>query len=167
MKTDYKKYIIAAFMGVVCSLSILTGSAFAAPQGTEGDELQVLEPQQLEVQLGPEWVGKEFSLKTDVGMYPETIVVGSDGVLRTELGGSKTYTLSCMVIDAGTVDETPNEPEGSSRPEEHPEESRKTISGIPAILIIGIIAAIAILAYLGHSEKKNDNKSVEDDDEEI
>lgn len=167
MKTNNKKYIIAALLSLVCSLSVLVSSVFAAPQGTEGDELQVLEPQQLEVQLGPDWVGKKFSLRTDVGIYPDTIVVGPDGVLRTELGGSKTYTLSCMDVDTGVAEESPDKPESSAKPEENGKISDKSIPKMASILIIGIMAAIAILAYLGRSGKKKDNKSVADDDEEI
>lgn len=74
-------------------------SASAENQGTDGTEIQVMEAEQLEVQLGKEWAGKEFQLKTDAGLYPGTITVGEDGVLRTELGGSKRYILTCMLTE--------------------------------------------------------------------
>lgn len=73
-----------------------TANTSAASQGTDGTEIQVMEPEQLEIQLGEEWAGREFQLKTDVGLYPGTITVGEDGVLRTELGGSKSYILTCL-----------------------------------------------------------------------
>lgn len=73
-------------------------------QGTDGTEIQVMEAEQLEVQLGTEWAGKEFQLKTDAGLYPGTITVGEDGVLRTELGGSTRYILTCMFT--GNPDDT-------------------------------------------------------------
>lgn len=72
-------------------------SVSAENQGTDGTEIQVMEAEQLEVQLGKEWAGKEFQLKTDAGLYPGTITVGEDGVLRTELGGSTRYILTCML----------------------------------------------------------------------
>lgn len=74
-------------------------SVSAENQGTDGTEIQVMEAEQLEVQLGKEWAGREFQLKTDAGLYPGTITVGEDGVLRTELGGSTRYILTCMLTE--------------------------------------------------------------------
>lgn len=79
-------------------------SVSAENQGTDGTEIQVMEAEQLEVQLGKEWAGREFQLKTDAGLYPGTITVGEDGVLRTELGGSTRYILTC--IPTGNPDAT-------------------------------------------------------------
>ena len=70
--------------------------ASAASQGTDGTELEVIQPQNLEIQLGEAWAGVEFELKTDAGMYPGVIIVGEDGVLRLEIGGSENYILSCL-----------------------------------------------------------------------
>lgn len=67
-----------------------------AAEGTDGTEMQVLEAEQLEIQLGADWAGVEFELKTDAGMYPGTIAVGEDGVLRLEIGGSSSYILTCL-----------------------------------------------------------------------
>lgn len=78
------------------SLLMLAPAPVYAAEGTEGTEMQVLEAEQLEVQLGVEWAGVEFQLKTDVGLYPDTIAVGEDGVLRLEIGGSSEYILSCL-----------------------------------------------------------------------
>lgn len=72
-------------------------TASAENQGTDGTEIQVMEPEQLEIQLGKEWAGRGFQLKTDAGLYPGIITVGEDGVLRTELGGSTHYILTCML----------------------------------------------------------------------
>ena len=80
-------------------------SVLAENQGTNGTEIQVMEAEHLEVQLGKEWAGREFQLKTDAGLYPGTITVGEDGVLRTELGGSTRYILTCMLT------ENPDDPE--------------------------------------------------------
>ncbi len=90
------------------ALTAMFGSGIlvsAENQGTDGTEIQVMEAEQLEIQLGKEWAGKEFQLKTDAGLYPGTITVGEDGVLRTELGGSTRYILTCMLT------ENPDDPE--------------------------------------------------------
>lgn len=63
---------------------------------TDGSELQIATPEQLEVQLGAAWAGVEFQLRTDSGVYPGTIPVGDDGVLRLEIGGSSIYQLTCI-----------------------------------------------------------------------
>ena len=97
---------LAAF-ALVSALAATFGtgiSVSAENQGTDGTEIQVMEAEQLEVQLGKEWAGREFQLKTDAGLYPGTITVGEDGVLRTELGGSTRYILTCMLT--GNPDDT-------------------------------------------------------------
>lgn len=97
---------LAAF-ALAGALAAMFGTAIlvsAENQGTDGTEIQVMEAEQLEVQLGKEWAGTEFQLKTDAGLYPGTITVGEDGVLRTELGGSTRYILTCMLT--GNPDDT-------------------------------------------------------------
>ena len=76
---------------------------------TDGSELQIATPEQLEVQLGAAWAGVEFQLKTDSGTYPGTIPVGDDGVLRLEIGGSSSYQLTCIgsAVPAPTPEPTP------------------------------------------------------------
>lgn len=83
-------------MSVIIMLLLLLPQTAYAADGTDGTEMQVLQPQQLEIQLGSNWAGVEFQLKTDAGLYPGTISVGEDGVLRLEIGGSSTYTLTCL-----------------------------------------------------------------------
>ena len=76
---------------------------------TDGSELQIATPEQLEVQLGAAWAGVEFQLRTDSGVYPGTIPVGDDGVLRLEIGGSSSYQLTCIgsAVPAPTPEPTP------------------------------------------------------------
>lgn len=81
---------------LLCCILMCMGTAFATSDDTDGTEIQVAQPSVLEVQLGPQWAGVEFQLKTDNGLYPGTIAVGQDGVLRTELGCSGSYILSCL-----------------------------------------------------------------------
>ena len=90
MKTKIFSIVFAVIM-----LFTSTTMAFAS-QGTNGDELHVIEAQQLEIQLGTEWAGVEFMLRTDAGIYPDAILVDENGVLSLEIGGSKTYILSCL-----------------------------------------------------------------------
>ena len=66
-------------MSVIIMLLLLLPQTAYAAEGTDGTEMQVLQPQQLEIQLGSNWAGVEFQLKTDAGLYPGTIPVGEDG----------------------------------------------------------------------------------------
>lgn len=79
-----------------CCLLMCTRITYAAGDDTDGTELQVAQPVVLQIQLGQQWAGTEFQLKTNAGLYPGTITVGQDGILRTELGSSGTYILSCV-----------------------------------------------------------------------
>lgn len=100
LKAVKKKLAALALAGMLAATLLgKAGSASAENQGTEGTEMQVMEAEQLEIQLGKEWAGREFQLKTDAGLYPGTIMVGEDGVLRTELGGSTRYILTCMLTE--------------------------------------------------------------------
>lgn len=87
------KKLMAVLCAAVCAFSLMATPVYA---DTDGTEIQVAESSQLEIQLGTAWSGAEFQLRTDVGMYPDTIIVGEDGVLRLEIGGSSTYTLTCL-----------------------------------------------------------------------
>lgn len=87
---------IGLMLAMLFGILMCTGVAYATGDDTDGTELQVAQPVILEVQLGPQWAGVEFQLKTDAGLYPGTIAVGQDGILRTELGSSGSYVLSCQ-----------------------------------------------------------------------
>ena len=76
-------------LSMLCLLCFPVQVMAETKQGTTGDELQLMEAQKLEIQLGTDWAGVEFQLKTDAGLYPGTVKVGQDGVLRMEIGGSK------------------------------------------------------------------------------
>lgn len=95
---------------IITSILLFTLSVPAlARDYTDGSELQIATPEQLEVQLGAAWAGVEFQLKTDSGTYPDTIPVGDDGVLRLEIGGSSSYQLTCIgsAVSAPTPEPTP------------------------------------------------------------
>ena len=61
-----------------------------------GELMYTQQPDQLVLQLGTRWAGVEFELRTDAGVFPAPIIVDETGVLTMDLGGSTTYTLSCI-----------------------------------------------------------------------
>ena len=69
----------------------------AAYADTDANTPQITQqPDQLVLQLGARWAGVEFELRTDAGVFPVPVVVDESGILRMDLGGSTTYTLSCI-----------------------------------------------------------------------
>ena len=55
---------IGVMLALLCCILMCTGVVYAAGDDTDGTELQVAQPVILEVQLGPQWAGVEFQLKT-------------------------------------------------------------------------------------------------------
>ena len=168
--------------------------ASATSQGTDGTELEVIQPQNLEIQLGESWAGVEFELKTDAGMYPGVIIVGEDGVLRLEIGGSENYILSCLnstveipipgetaPVDESTenvadpteeavpseeADPTEDTTPDQTEPEEVPD---GTVAGIPIAHIAlfggGLVVAVGALVGIQFYQKKREiNRPVDDDE---
>lgn len=157
--------------------------ASAVSQGTDGTELQVMKPQNLQIHLGEEWAGIGFELTTDAGKYPGVIPVGEDGVLRLEIGGSENYILSCLNSSSNipsTGDElqleegseAPTEAEDGTAPvESTPEDSKE---GNPVEIPVkhmvmfggGLVLALVALAgiHFGQSKRAAANRDDEDDD---
>lgn len=170
-------------MSVIIMLLLLLPQTAYAAEGTDGTEMQVLQPQQLEIQLGSNWAGVEFQLKTDAGLYPGTIPVGADGVLRLEIGGSSTYTLTCLNSsapvpdvaqapapgEADSKDITSSAPEteseggaeqlSSSTEKSTDEDATNTIAGIPVLHIAlfggGLLIAVAALIGMRISSRRH------------
>ena len=195
MKTKIVKAVLLV-LSLVCILCCRVQPTYAMQQGTDGDELQVAEPEQLVIQLGESWAGVEFELKTDAGMYPGTIAVGEDGVLRLEIGGSENYTLSCLnsTVPAPTPQDShlqeANPQENESIPQTDPENSpskqpsepdptdsaevptnpnQTTDAGIPTthLVIFGVGLIVAIGALIGlRFLPKKNTASSEYDDED-
>lgn len=185
---------VALVLAMVC-IFCFPVPASATAQGTDGTELEVIQPQNLEIQLGESWAGVEFELKTDAGMYPGVITVGEDGVLRLEIGGSENYILSCVNSSAEIPE--PGEPETAATEEAlatdptegeqsvdategeetqptetvPAEEEEGTVAGIPVMHIAlfggGLIVAIGALVGINFYQKRSgkSNKTEEDDDE--
>lgn len=179
MKAKMIKSILL-IVSLVCILCWPVSVSAETKQGTDGDELQLMEAEKLEIQLGPEWAGVEFQLKTDVGMYPGNIIVGEDGVLRLEIGGSKTYTLSCLnssvEIPEPTQAPATTEPEADPAEEESvPEESKtetdeNTVAGIPVLHIAlfggGLLLAVGSLIVMHVVKRRRESEPAYDDEDE-
>lgn len=86
--------ICLSLLAVVMLMATLCPASQADTDGTEPQITQ--QPDQLVLQLGTRWAGVEFELRTDAGVFPAPIVVDENGVLTMDLGGSTTYTLSCI-----------------------------------------------------------------------
>lgn len=165
MKTKIFSMVFVILM-LCCSMT----TSFAA-QGTDGDELHVVEAQQLEIQLGTEWAGVGFMLRTDVGVYPDIILVDETGVISLEIGGSTTYTLSCLqsskpipeftLLQAPVTSET--EPDKDDLEEIKEREPAVPISHI-IMFATGIVVAVGILVAIYISNKNR--QTVQDDEEE-
>lgn len=145
-------------------------------QGTTGDELQLMEAEKLEIQLGTEWAGVEFQLKTDAGLYPGTVKVGQDGVLRMEIGGSKSYILTCMnsAVEVPEVTQAPatteTESEQNNSETESAEEGSATVAGIPILHIVlfggGMVVAIGALIAMHIVKRRRESEPVYDEDDD-
>ena len=172
--------LIAALLCILC----FPVPASAVSQGTDGTELQVMKPQNLEIHLGESWAGVEFELNTDAGKYPGVIPVGEDGVLRLEIGGSENYIMSCLNSSADipfTGDELQQEEgsEASTEPEEGtvpvesaPEDSKEGNQvQIPVKHMVlfggGLILALMALAGIHYGQSKRAAVSREDEEDDI
>lgn len=175
--TKKKTGILCALLTVLMLLSgVFSLTAFAS-EGTEGDELEVMQPQKLEIQLGTAWSGVEFELRTDAGKYPGVVRVGADGVLRMEIGGSDEYLLSCInskveVPDPeqalATKDEVEIPAEEVPTAEPTPQPDPNTVAGIPVahllVFVGGLLLAVVVLVVLRLTQGKRAYD--EEDDEE-
>lgn len=174
----FKKRYLQYILSLVCIIiAVLIPQTVFAKDGTDGTELQVMEPEKLEVQLGVDWAGTEFQLKTDAGLYPGTITVDQDGVLRLEIGGSKSYVLSCMNSSVSTP--VPQSEQASATNSEKTEsETEKgesnTIAGIPVVHLIlfggGMLIAVGGLIGLYFVKKRQEaaesQQDYDDEDDE-
>lgn len=175
MRAKHKRGILMALV-MMCILGFSVVPIWAEPQGTDGTELQVAQPEQLEIQLGSEWAGVEFQMKTDAGLYPGTIPVGQDGVLRLEIGGSKSYVLTCMNSAAKAPSPTQAPATTESQPEKQTEgssaeESSATVAGIPVLhlcLFVGgmVLSVGGLITMYVLKRRREDEGDYEYDDDE-
>ena len=167
---------ILSLLAIACIFCIPVTPVYAEPQGTDGTELQVAQPEQLEIQLGADWAGVEFQMKTDAGMYPGTIPVSQDGVLRLEIGGSKSYILTCMnsSVKAPEPTQVPATTEDlleDQSQEAASEDEDATVAGIPVVHLClfagGMVLAVGGLVTMHVVKKRREEEEdYEYDDEE-
>lgn len=175
MKAKTIKSILLC-VAMLCILCFPVQVLAETQQGTTSDEFQLMEAEKLEIQLGTEWAGVEFQLKTDAGLYPGTVKVGQDGVLRMEIGGSKSYILTCMnsavkvpeVTQAPATTETDSEQNNSET--DSAEEGSATVAGIPVLHIVlfagGMVVAIGALIAMHVVKRRRENEPVYDEDDD-
>ena len=167
---------ILLVLSMLCLLCFPVQVMAETKQGTTGDELQLMEAQKLEIQLGTDWAGVEFQLKTDAGLYPGTVKVGQDGVLRMEIGGSKSYILTCMK-SAVKVPEptqapatTETDPEQNNSGTVSAEENNATVAGIPVLHIVlfagGMVVAIGALIAMHIVKRRRESEPAYDDEDD-
>ena len=123
-------------MVLMCMLCCASPAFASAPDDyfpgdTDGTEMQLMQPVQLEIRLGQEWVGAQFTLVTDVGQYPGAITVAQDGTLRMEIGGSQSYVLK-LVGMGNALPETTAVPDGEATPESEIAPAEGETEGDPA-----------------------------------
>ena len=167
---------ILLVIAMLCVLCFPVQVMAETKQGTTGDELQLMEAEKLEIQLGTEWAGVEFQLKTDAGLYPGTVKVGQDGVLRMEIGGSKSYILTCMnsAVEVPEVTQAPatteTELEQNNSETDSAEEGSATVAGIPVLHIVlfagGMVVAIGALIAMHVVKRRRENEPVYDEDDD-
>lgn len=167
---------ILLVLSMLCFLCFPVQVMAETKQGTTGDELQLMEAEKLEIQLGTEWAGVEFQLKTDAGLYPGTVKVGQDGVLRMEIGGSKSYILTCMnsAVEVPEVTQAPatteTESEQNNSETESAEEGSATVAGIPILHIVlfggGMVVAIGALIAMHIVKRRRESEPVYDEDDD-
>lgn len=116
MKKKFMK-AMSLLLALICIIGVPV-QASAVSQGTDGTELEVVQPQQLVIQLGESWSGVEFELRTDAGQYPDPIPVGEDGILKLEIGGSDNYILTCLNSSVAIPEPENATAEESTAPEE-------------------------------------------------
>lgn len=91
------KKICGCFAAILAAGILTLALSPTALADTDESTLRMAkEPDQLVLQLGVRWAGVEFQLRTDAGLFPVPVVVNESGVLTMDLGGSTTYTLTCM-----------------------------------------------------------------------
>ncbi|MCI9433508.1 MAG: DUF4366 domain-containing protein [Oscillospiraceae bacterium] len=160
MKRRYR-FPLTLLLAIALSLAMST-AAFADTDGTEPKIVQ--QPDQLVLQLGTRWAGVEFELRTDAGIFPAPVVVDENGVLTMDLGGSTTYTLSCINSTAPIPDPGPeqSDPSPSVSPDPTPEvpsspqpETGNNSLPLPAVIfLVGLAVAGGAFIALHITKKR-------------
>jgi len=162
---------------LVCACLLLTVPAVYAD--TDGTELLITDqPDTLTLNLGSDFAGAQFELAFDAGIFPAIITANDSGILTTEMGGSKTYTLTLLALKE--PDDGAEESEEPSTEEPQPEETESEESPVPAevnkgipplhlVLFFGGLAVAVcslIIMYLKKRRRNRDYDDEYDDDDD-
>jgi len=122
MQLTNKRIFLISMVILLAMLALLPGAALAENDPTAEPVVSTI-ADKLIIQLGPEWAGAEFSLTTDMGVYPGVITVNEAGILTTELGGSSTYTLVCITTPGrqNVAELVPTDVQPSAQSSQQPE----------------------------------------------
>ena len=145
---------------------------------TDGKEIQITDqPDKLVLQLGPQWAGVEFELKTDAGVFPVPVVVDQTGILKMDLGGSKTYILSCLAStvalpgpDTATETQPPAPPSATPSSDGSVESGAVQVkdgipTGIVVMFILGLAVAVGGLLTMRYFKRRRESYHYDDDDD--
>ena len=167
------KRILTSMMAVILVLAAYTPTVRA---DTDGNEIRITDqPDKLVLQLGPQWAGLEFELKTDAGVYPAPVFVDESGILKMDLGGSKTYTLSCLSSpiaanapnqSESTVIIVPEVIEFEGDAELVTSQTEKLIpTGVLIMFICGLLVAVGGLITIRYFKHRRESYDFDDDDD--
>lgn len=173
MKRRYR-FPLTLLLAIALSLAMST-AAFADTDGTEPKIVQ--QPDQLVLQLGTRWAGVEFELRTDAGIFPAPVVVDENGVLTMDLGGSTTYTLTCMdstvpipapeQSQAVAESEVPQVTDSSESPQPSPAPVQQQAPMWPVVIFVaGLAAAAGAFAALQIAKRRQQDYDDWEYDEE-
>lgn len=169
------KRIVAVLSVMIITTAILTPAVYA---DTNGNEILITnQPDRLVLQLGTQWAGVEFQLKTDAGVFPAPVVVDSTGILEMDLGGSKVYTLSCVgssvaVPNPEQVVKPPAQSSESTLPSADDNQSGAEVTkdGIPIVhlilFLVGLLGAVGGLVAMRYFRRRRETYYQDDGDEE-
>jgi hypothetical protein len=169
-----------AIKRIIASLPVIIAAALLFPlfaiADTDGSEMQITDqPERLILQLGPQWAGVEFELKTDAGVFPIPVTVDASGILQMDLGGSKTYTLSCLSSPVSIPMPHPDPEAQAPPPEETAEAGQESnaepdatgSAGIPVlqlvVFLVGLLGAGGGLLVMRHLKKRRESYGYDDD----
>ncbi len=96
---------------MIVSIFLLMVMQVTTVYGDTAVVANVLIPEQLTIELGPEWAGMEFELETEYGLYPGTIPANESGTVSLEIGGSSYYTLRSLGAVSPPVSEPTTQPD--------------------------------------------------------